>query len=531
MEPIIRKHWTSLLGVLFILAAFVTLFKYSVEQGWITDGLKIAFGLLSGAGLCVAGQALVSRKPGWLAGVQILIGLGACILYATFSFAGIYYRLWSPMTVLIGMTAVTAGASAYAFRFDSRLLMNIALAGGLLSPLLMQPDTDQVFTLFLYLLVLNSAFFFLSIAKKWNELRIVAFVGTWIVYATYFVHFSPSTDGVWSMPLRYALAAFVFYLIGFLLSSWKDNLCFDGWNLYLSLANGVLFGSWSIFILQGEVHYSSILALIGVCYLISGGIIYRLVTRIQTASAGHLLGGALMLLLSSSHLGSGLASKPLINVFVWGGIAGALAIIGQFRRSAVVSLASVTIWSIVGFYWFAVTWQAPRGDWFGTFIPFLNWGALSWMLLAAIGFYFSAKGIAVATPKAAGTFLSNLFAVFSHLIVGGLLTVQIRNVFIVYADETADRLLQLSLSVSWGIYALLLCLWGTYRHQWLFRVFGGIVLVLVGCKALFLDLEGKMMLYKFAVLLVLAGISFLITWVNGKWNNERKEVSLEPNCD
>ena len=61
MDMLLRKHWTSLLGVLFVLAAFITLFKYSIEQGWITDGMKIAAGLLSGAGLCIAGQAMTGR--------------------------------------------------------------------------------------------------------------------------------------------------------------------------------------------------------------------------------------------------------------------------------------------------------------------------------------------------------------------------------------------------------------------------------------------------------------------------------------
>jgi uncharacterized membrane protein len=198
----------------------------------------------------------------------------------------------------------------------------------------------------------------------------------------------------------------------------------------------------------------------------------------------------------------------------------------------VASLASVTIWAIVGFYWFLVTWDAPRGDWFGTFIPFLNWGALSWVLLAAIGFHFSARGIAVeGMTKSVSGFLSNLFAVFSHLIVGGLLTVQIDNIYEVYAPDAADQLLPLSLSVSWGIYALLLTLWGTRVKQPLFRIVGAVVLLLVAGKALFMDLEGEAMLYKFVVLLALGGISFLITWVNNRGQNtgkgERDEAEAE----
>jgi len=528
MDMLLRKHWTSLLGVLFVLAAFITLFKYSIEQGWITDGMKIAAGLLSGAGLCIAGQAMTGRGSKWASGVQIAIGLGACLLYATFAFAGVYYRLWNPMTVLIGMTAVTAGVSFYAYRFDSRLLMNIALAGGLLSPLMMQPATDQVFTLFLYLFVLNSAFFFLSIAKGWSELRIGAFVGTWIIYAAYYVHFDPPTDGLWSMPLRYAVAAFVFYLVGLLVASWRNNRCFDGWNLYMTLANGVLFGTWSIFILNGELHYAYVLSLIGLCYLVSGAIVLQLTRRFQSASASQLIGGGALLLLAFSNLGSGMDVKPIVNVFFWGGIAAALAMLGHRKKYGVASLAAIAVWTVVGVYWFLVTWDAPRGDWFGTFIPFLNWGALSWVLLAFVGFYLSVTGICFRMTKETTSFLSNLFAVLSHLIVGGLLTVQIENVFLVYAEDAPNRLVQLSLSVSWGVYALLLTLWGTVARQQLFRIFGAVVLLLVAGKAIFLDLEGEETLYKCAVLLVLGGISFLITWINGKKREQKGEPESVP---
>jgi hypothetical protein len=83
--------------------------------------------------------------------------------------------------------------------------------------------------------------------------------------------------------------------------------------------------------------------------------------------------------------------------------------------------------------------------------------------------------------------------------------------------------MQLSLTVSWGIYALLLFVWGAYRRQMLFRAFGSVVLLIVACKAMFMDLEGEEMLYKVIVLLILGGISFLITWINGRW----KEKTIE----
>ncbi|MFX3633109.1 MAG: DUF2339 domain-containing protein [Candidatus Pristimantibacillus sp.] len=526
MYNLLRKHWTSLLGVLFVLTAFVTLFKYTIDQGWITDWMKIGVGLLIGAGLSIIGLKLAGKQK-WAVTGQIVLGLGASILYATFAFSGIYYRLWDSMTVLLGMAAVTAALTYYAYRFDSRLVMNIALAGGLLSPLLMRPETDQVFTLFLYLLVMNSAFLFMSIVKGWSELRTASFIGSWLMYIVYFFQFTPDMDGMWSMPFRYALAAFLFYQIGLLVSSWMNKLYFDGLNLYLSLVNGVMFGFWALLLLNGDIHYGYPLAFIGVIYIVCGTLINRLLDKIEVASAVYWSVGFLLVLLAVNQAGSGMEIQPLVSVLVWGGVAVALALIGQYKRWILLTIFSLGIWFIVGFYWYIVTWSTPRGEWFGTYIPFLNWSAMAWFLLAGLGFYFSMRVSMPSFTQSANRVMSNVYALLSHLIVGGLLTRQIENIFTEYFVDAPSLYLNLSLTLSWGIYALILILWGAYRQQSLFRWFGASVLVLTAIKAIFMDLSGKESLYKVVVLLVLGGISFLITWINGKWAAAGKEVETE----
>lgn len=505
-----------MLGVLFVLAAFITLFKYSLDQGWITESMKIGFGLLSGVGISIAGLQLARRMPRNPLG-EIMIGMGACILYATISFAGIYYRLWEPMTILLGMTAITIGISAYAYKFQSRMLMNIALAGGLLSPLLMRPETDQVFALFLYLLVINVAFLFLSIARGWHELRIVSFAGSWLLYIVYFIHYNPSTDGIWSMPIRYAMAAFLFYTIGLLVSSWRNKLCFDGIDLYLNATNGILFGFWALLILNGELNYGYILAFIGIIYLLASYVIYQLTARITASSSSFLLGGLLLILVAVSSIGGGYESKPLISVLLWGCMAASAAAIGRMKRWPLLSLCSLVIWFVVGSYWYAVTWDTPRGEWFGMYIPFLNWGAIAWILLAALGFYFSRQLAFPQITEKANRILARVYALLAHLIVGGLLTRQIENIFTEYFTESSSVYMQLALSVSWGCYSLLLILWGAYYRELLFRWFGSVVLVLVAIKAIFMDLSGQEALYKVGVLLTLGAISFFISWINGKW--------------
>jgi len=516
MTETIRKHWTSLLGALFLICSVSYLFKYSVDQGWITDSMKIGTGLLLGAGLGLIGFKLIASRR--QAAGEITSGLGAAVLYTTFSFSGIYFALWDSMTVFLCMVAVTVALTFLAYRYGLRILMNIALLGALSAPLVMRPESDQVFTLFLYLLVINTAYFYLSIRRQWQEARLVSFLGTWLLYAVYYVLFDPALDSVWSLPFRYAAAAFVFYVIGFLISSWKSNQCFDGLNLYLGFANAVLFGVWSVTILDGLTSYSYPLFAMGLLYVLLAYLVFRLTGKtVSSPVLVKLVGGVFLLLVAVSQLGQGMEIKPLISVFVWGTLAALLLVPGKKLRNDWLMLFSFLIWIGVTLYWFSVTWETPRGEWFGTYIPFLNWGAMAWILLAALGFYYSLRGQLSGVKDAeVSLILSRIFSVISHIIVGGLLTVQVENVFEEY-ELSSFFDMEMTLSVVWGIYALLLFLWGAFSKQQLFRYFGSAVLLLVTVKVLLLDLSGADTIYKVLVLFVMGCISLSITYINNKW--------------
>ncbi|WP_409343513.1 DUF2339 domain-containing protein [Paenibacillus sp. MBLB4367] len=521
MNDLVRKHWTSLLGALFIISAFVYLFKFTFDQYWFTEELKIGLGLIVGAGLAALGMKLAIGRAR-LAG-EIVCGLGSAIVYATFTFAGIYDALWDAMTVFLCMMAVTVLLAWAAYRFGLRTLINIVLLGSLVAPLVLRSESDQVFTLFLYLLVLNTAFFFLSIRQSWTELRLLAFAGTWLLYVVYYVHFEPDVSRIWSMPFRYATAAYVFYLLGFVLSSWRGGKKFDGLNLYLGFANAVIYGLWTVALLDGYLPFAYPLAVMGLSYVALAYVVYR-VTRdaysmpVLTKS----FGGLFLLLLAGSQIGKGLEIKPLLSVYFWGLVAVLLIAAGQKKRIDALKLASVLVWFFVGCYWMVVTWDTPRGEWFGVYIPFLNWGAMAWAVLAGLGFYFATK-VKMSGGGWNNPLLANLYAVLSHLIVGGLLTVQVSNVFEEYrVDRVFD--LALTLSVTWGIYALLLFLWGAYSKQRVFRVFGSAVLILMAAKTLLFDLAGEDTIYKVIVLFALGVISLAITYINSRWMSKQPQA-------
>ncbi|MBH5316936.1 DUF2339 domain-containing protein [Paenibacillus sp. GSMTC-2017] len=523
MKNVLQKHWTSLLGAVFIVAAVITLFQYTIGMGWMTDLMKISLGLFSGATVSYIGIRFLQRKPNEPTG-EIIFGIGACILYTTFTFAGIYYSLWEPIVVTLGMIVITIGIAYYAHQCQSRLLMNIALAGGMLAPLMLQPESDQVFTLFLYLLVLNSAFVYLSIIKHWIELRIVSFIGTWLMFVVYYIHFDPFVRGLESISIRYAIAIFLFFTLSMLVTAWKRKQNIDGVDLYLNIPNGIIFGLWSLWILFDEVDFGYVLLFYGVVYMLSGFSIYKLGERVTVASMLFGVAGLVLSLLSIQSFGEGV----LFTVITWCVYAYILTAVGYVKKSVIATIAAVLIWFYVGVYWYAITWTSPRGEWFGTYIPFLNWGAFAWIMFAALGFYFS-KGLQMqGMSNKAKRNLSRTFALLSHFIVGGLMARQIQNVFTEYLQEVPDVYMDLTLSVVWALYAVILVLWGAYYNERTFRYFGSVVLILVAIKAIFMDLSGEDALFKVLILLILGAISFLITWINGKWKHTEPQSQLQP---
>ncbi|WP_438447173.1 DUF2339 domain-containing protein [Gorillibacterium sp. sgz5001074] len=518
-----RKHWTSLLGSLFVICSIIYLFKFTIDQGWITNSMKTGAGLAAGAGAMLLGVKLILGKRLFIG--EIVSGMGASILYTTFAFSGVYYALWDSMTVFLSMMVMTVGLTVLSYRHGLRILMNLALLGAFAAPLVMRPENDQVFTLFLYLLVLNAAYFTLSIRKRWAEFRLLAFAGTWLTYMVYYIHFDPATDSLWSMPFRYAVCAFVFYVVGFFISSWKTDRCFDGMNLYLGFVNAVLFGLWSSIVLDGILRMAYPLAAMGLLYAGLALVAYRVSgSSASTAITVQAVWGAILLLLSLSQLGDGLDMRPIISVYVWGILAALLMAAALRLKAEWLQAVSMAVWTGVTLYWFAVTWDAPRGEWFGVYMPFLNSAAVAWMLLAATGFWYSLKASFSAVKDGGQVFMSRFFSVVSHLIVGGLLMLQIDNMFEEYRlSGFWDR--DLTLSVVWGVYALLLFLWGASSKQRLFRGFGSVVLGMVSIKVLFYDLSGEDTVYKVLVLLVMAAISFAISYINHRW---QEEPAVEP---
>ncbi|QHT62714.1 DUF2339 domain-containing protein [Paenibacillus lycopersici] len=527
MNDLWKRHWTTLIGVLFLLAALATLFKYTIDQGLITLPMKLGIGLLAGGAAVAAGLNAVRRPEAARSRLgEIATGLGAAIWYTTGMYAGVYEAVWEPLTVFIVMTAMTAALTAFAYRRNFRLLLGLGLGGALLAPFVLQPEADHVFPLFLYLLVVNAAYFAIGIAKSWLEPRIGAFAATWILYAVYYMNFSHPDSGWLTKPAGYALAAFAFYALAFFAAAWREKCGFAGWNMTAGFANTVIFCLWAPALLGSGHAVTMLLLAVGMLYMAMSAAVARIGkhrkqgNQARTAVYSHLLFGAFMFLIGLAELGGGSEYRPVIGACVWSVVAALAAAVGMKVRSDLMKAAASLIWLFTVIYWFATAWDVPPINWFDVYVPFLNGGAAAWMLLAAIGFGF-ARTIRFdrIRPESDNIVIGHIYALLSHLIVGGLLTVQIMNASDAYVWADGPMLM---LSVTWGVYALLLFAWGGYSRGRLFRWFGSAVLAVVAAKTLLFDLSGEDTLYKIIAFAALGLICFGITLIDRRWRNREQ---------
>lgn len=158
---------------LFLGAVFFA--KYSMDHGWISPALRIALGILLGAGAVVGGLALRGRTE---VTAQTLAGAGASILFADIFAAHTLYGFLGPIETFVLLALVTALAFLLSVRLHSQYIALLALVGGFLVPPLVSTGVDRPLGLFGYITLLDLGLWAVVIRKEWGFLWGLAALGT-----------------------------------------------------------------------------------------------------------------------------------------------------------------------------------------------------------------------------------------------------------------------------------------------------------------------------------------------------------------
>ena len=506
LERQVGGSWVTWAGAGLLLLALGYFLKFAFDRHWLSPLVRVLFGTGAGCLLYGIGHGMTRKGVRPLYGITLL-GFGIAALYTSIGSAYFALDLLQPALGLLLMTGITALAVWTGWHHDSEALAALALLGALVAPTL-YPSVDQfVVQRFVYVYAVAIGAIALSVLRPWAWIRALAWAGAQVIFAGYLA--VVVTGGTtWTVPFGIITGLFILFALGLAFESlWTRNRN-SWWSLALSLGNAVSYALYTTYLIPRGSQLLPITLLL--CAAFYGLLALVIRERVPEDRAG-----AMLHLLAAAALVTMVPPLRLHEVGItvaWGLEALALWLLGARWQNRAIQWSGPLLWMVTTIYWFVVCWDVPWPHWFGvTYVPFINPGALAWVLLAVAGFSFS---VWLERMQAENRFygdLSTLFALAAHVIVGGLLTVQINNSFEAYPlanPSLTYHVNMAALSVSWGVYALLLVAWGMYRKTALFRWFGLAATGVVLGKVILLDLSGLDTLYKM-IALACIGVTFV----------------------
>ncbi len=182
LEERFGTQWVVWIGGLALALGAIFLVRYTVEQGLLGPGVRIALAGLFAAALIAAGEW--TRRKEIAAGLSvipsrqipsILTAAGTIAAYATVYAAYALYEFLSPGAafILLGLVALVTLTAAL---LHGPALAGLGVAGAFVTPLLVASQEPSYWALYIYLFVVNAAAFTLARIRLWRWLAIAAVI-------------------------------------------------------------------------------------------------------------------------------------------------------------------------------------------------------------------------------------------------------------------------------------------------------------------------------------------------------------------
>lgn len=179
------ENWLSRIGIGLTLFGVAFLFRYSVDQGWLTPPVQVALGFVLGAALI--GPGLLVRQGRERLG-QMLLGGGVATLYATIFAAYQLYGLVAYPLAFAGMAAVTVGAFMLAVQKGDAALAVVGVLGALGTPFLLYTEAGSLPGLVGYTCLVLAGACAVYLQKGWRALLYTAVLGGWLTLGFAFLN-------------------------------------------------------------------------------------------------------------------------------------------------------------------------------------------------------------------------------------------------------------------------------------------------------------------------------------------------------
>ena len=180
-------RWVVWVGGVALALGGVFLVRYTIQQGLIGPGVRIALGALLAVALVAVGEW--ARRKETLSGLpglpsahipSVLTAAGTTVAYATVYAAYALYGFLPPAAafLLLGVVALLTLAAAL---LHGPALAGLGVVGAFVTPMLIASAKPDYWSLYIYIAVVTAAAFALARARLWQWLAVtaIAFSAAW----------------------------------------------------------------------------------------------------------------------------------------------------------------------------------------------------------------------------------------------------------------------------------------------------------------------------------------------------------------
>ena len=179
-EMAIGQTWLNRIGAVVLFCSVAFFVKYSFDQGWISPVFRVLAGAAAGVVLLAIGEFCLHRKMRHFAAG--ILGCGIGILYLSAFGAYHFYHLIDQSTAFILCCSITAISVGVSLQGNLLPVAMLAAIGGFAPPVALSTGTNAQVSLLTYVLILDIGFLVCTQLRRWDALRIIAWVGTTILF-------------------------------------------------------------------------------------------------------------------------------------------------------------------------------------------------------------------------------------------------------------------------------------------------------------------------------------------------------------
>lgn len=182
------EWWLSRAGTGLVVLAILLLYRYAIDQGWITPPIRVLAGVVVGAALF---WAAIRVRP--LAGPaadtdlgfrELLLGGGLAVWFVTAYAAAVWYQLIPISAARLAFILLGIISTWIALEERREIFALVAVATGFATPFILPAPVESVAALSLYLGAVASIGLIFYLMRGWHSIVWITFLAFWMILAT-----------------------------------------------------------------------------------------------------------------------------------------------------------------------------------------------------------------------------------------------------------------------------------------------------------------------------------------------------------